>query len=795
MPVWTAMHEADDEYDLEPDDLPEYDLRDEFDEMSRSFSPAHFAEDPPEPFVHDFATTQDEPNAERCTWRCLACDSDNHYQLSAYRWLCDECGGQEFYETTRPTKKLTQDGTWLFLPHASKRDDRSSHSSKRRRRRAKKNDPPADEGFEGREWPESEQRTDDPCVEPESPHHVPRSEPPPHHRRSAVPQRPPQTEPSVKVSQTREDELLSALKKLISKKDADDSADWNSLKGPKQGTKWRGGTAPAPPSWQYDKDDLRAYDKFRKKVDLWMLRVAPFQSKKESALRQYLHQFEMMRRYPGESMWQYANRFRRSQRALASVGVNITATYDDEALGTRLLDRAGQSHQDQRMILASTMQSLDFSKIVEALTLQWPEFRPPPPVVGASGPRETPKGISKGRPSSSSSSSLASTSTAPSRSTTYSSGKPGSFVKRTYVAEHDDMPEEESLPVVDEEDDTPQDDQPDEPPLYDPEEDDPDQQEDLPNLAEVAEVLTLTAKKLSGLTLGRKFTSNPKRMPKNAKKDTHCSACGAKGRWYQDPECPMNKSGSKPFEKRPPSSAASGGKPTSSSSSTGGKKFNVSFLHHDHGTIDVHEPPPQESYGTMFSIGMVSLQPELHPPYLVHESSFNGPEMFAGYLVLDSGCQRMCCGKTWLSAHLQKIDKMGLIPKYIQANDVFQFGKGTPSTSTTRAYIPAGIGGHSLLLGGAVLREEIPLLGSNSLLTNLGAEVNFAKDVVFFNRLQAEVKIHRIGGHMAVDICDFVRDVHKADAWKQLSHESFWNEPHPELVLPPQVSPALLTFA
>ena len=125
------------------------------------------------------------------------------------------------------------------------------------------------------------------------------------------PQRPPQTEPSVKVSQTREDELLSALKKLISKKDADDSADWNSLKGPKQGTKWRGGTAPAPPSWQYDKDDLRAYDKFRKKVDLWMLRVAPFQSKKESALRQYLHQFEMMRRYPGESMWQYANRFQK----------------------------------------------------------------------------------------------------------------------------------------------------------------------------------------------------------------------------------------------------------------------------------------------------------------------------------------------------------------------------------------------------------------------------------------------------------------------------------------------------
>lgn len=65
-----ALREAaDDDFDIEPDDLPEYDLRDEFDEMPRPFSRAHFAQDPPDPFVRDFATTQDEPerNVERCT--------------------------------------------------------------------------------------------------------------------------------------------------------------------------------------------------------------------------------------------------------------------------------------------------------------------------------------------------------------------------------------------------------------------------------------------------------------------------------------------------------------------------------------------------------------------------------------------------------------------------------------------------------------------------------------------------------------------------------------------------------
>ena len=72
-----------------------------------------------------------------------------------------------------------------------------------------------------------------------------------------TPRRTPETA-SARPSQT------SSGKKL-----ADD--DWTSQHGPRKGLKFRGGAPPLPPTWHYDKGDLKAYRKWEKRVRIWEL--------------------------------------------------------------------------------------------------------------------------------------------------------------------------------------------------------------------------------------------------------------------------------------------------------------------------------------------------------------------------------------------------------------------------------------------------------------------------------------------------------------------------------------------
>ena len=84
-------------------------------------------------------------------------------------------------------------------------------------------------------------------------------------------------------------------------------------------------------------------------------------------------------------------------------------------------------------------------------------------------------------------------------------------------------------------------------------------------MTEVAEVLTVTAKKLAERKLGRKFTGQPKKDPAALKKETHCTVCGECEHWKGDPECPMSgqsgSAGAKPSPSSPPA-------PTSRSSAS-----------------------------------------------------------------------------------------------------------------------------------------------------------------------------------------------------------------------------------
>ena len=204
----------------------------------------------------------------------------------------------------------------------------------------------------------------------------------------------------------------------------------------------------------------------------------------------------------------YVNMFRRTQRCLKSVGIDVSMTYDAESMGARLLDRSGLSQEGQRLILVGIQQRLDFELVVESMMLQYPEFRGAPPVVtrdgtpvASKGSKGGNKGGGKGFVKQSSSSSSTSAS---SQSSSTASGKGGGFHHRVHFTEADgdqqaDETEGEALDPIEEGKEYGE---------VDDQVDDNDEEELIEDegsdggqgLADLAEVLTLTAKKLSSLT-------------------------------------------------------------------------------------------------------------------------------------------------------------------------------------------------------------------------------------------------------------------------------------------------------
>ena len=57
--------------------------------------------------------------------------------------------------------------------------------------------------------------------------------------------------------------------------------------GPSKGIKFRGGAAPAPPKWYFNPEDVRAYDRYERKVLLWEMQARHFMSQAEIGLTLY----------------------------------------------------------------------------------------------------------------------------------------------------------------------------------------------------------------------------------------------------------------------------------------------------------------------------------------------------------------------------------------------------------------------------------------------------------------------------------------------------------------------------
>ena len=71
--------------------------------------------------------------------------------------------------------------------------------------------------------------------------------------------------------------------------------------------------------------------------------------------------------------------------------------------------------------------------------------------------------------------------------------------------------------------------------------DDGDEGDDLVQaIAEAADVLTVTTRRLQGVRLGRKF-SGGKATIEERKKRSNCSVCGQQGHWAGDAECSFSR--------------------------------------------------------------------------------------------------------------------------------------------------------------------------------------------------------------------------------------------------------------
>ena len=176
------------------------------------------------------------------------------------------------------------------------------------------------------------------------------------------------------------------------------------------------------------RDDLRAFQKWTRKIEVWRIQIAAYLPPNEAAMmlyvslkgeaeeelehasldridseggvdyiletlraplmvkgiylkRKFLDEFERLQRRHGESVKSFCNRYHRVERSLQSVGVDTSNMYDTEAAGSRLLDRLRLGIDAQRMILVATSQSLRYQDVKDAAEIQFPDHRPTPPVV------------------------------------------------------------------------------------------------------------------------------------------------------------------------------------------------------------------------------------------------------------------------------------------------------------------------------------------------------------------------------------------------------------------------------
>ena len=498
--------------------------------------------------------------------------------------------------------------------------------------------------------------------------------------------------------------------------------------------------------------------------------------------RKFLDDFEHLSRRNGESIPAFTNRYHRCERSLQSVGVQVSNMYDDEAAGSRLMDRMRLGAEAQRMILIATGNSLRYRDIKEAAETQFPEHRATPAVVYNRDFEDTPKeprdrgrdrpdgpprgqwkakdGKGKGKD----------------RGKSSGKGSSSTFVRSSYITEIPEGGQSEDEHAPAEEDELGGDETPQEAADADPTEQEADQAsdaaEDFSDLDLAAHCLTVTARRLSNMRLGRKFSGGGKSISQR-KAESHCAVCGQKGHWRGDKECPQSASSSsevKPKTGKDDSKTKGAGKKVLSVLHPDGHNRSVNF------NLDTNNDK-ETPYGTYFTYMVTS--PAITPSRTLgdglHQVFGANLETYEHHLIMDTACQKTCCSNTWLDRWTQHVKQYHFRPKLTPSREPFEFGHGPLQYSTHHAFLPCGFTSDEssfCLLGTSVLTtsNDIPLLGSNTLLKDrLQAVLDLPNQLAFLSELQCTIPICLLNGHLALDIARFTTSSSRSKVWKQLS--------------------------
>ncbi|CAJ1342740.1 unnamed protein product, partial [Effrenium voratum] len=454
----------------------------------------------------------------------------------------------------------------------------------------------------------------------------------------------------------------------------------------------------------------------------------------------------------------YLNRYERTESQLSAVNIFPDKMYDSEAKGYRLLERARLSPDAQRLVLIGAGYQINSKAISESMLMSFPEHKPPPVLHGRDGQpiQRYNHGGKGGKPQQTT---TFPNGAAPSKS--YGKGgKKGKFSPHrhtAYITEADDQdqiddqpndepefyPELEDIPEhePDHDDQTDQFEEcvGDEPTYDDYEGDDTAPAE----IAEVADVLTLTAQRLKATTLGRKFSGN--KSIEERKKSSHCSACGVLGHWSGDPVCTKSSKGGKGSKgtRAKPDSRSKGHRDQDAQPKKVLFTVNVPDNHDDNPVNhSTSETIPYYAFMTNYAVNVVF-------------DTFISQESFSGLMILDTACQRTCCGPQWLKSHEQLLHSKNLQTHVTPNSELFQFGRGAPVKSTSRVYLPSIIGDVECLIGAAIVNTQIPLLASNNFLEHMRAVLDFSKGIVILKTIGKTVPLHRISGHLAIEIANF----------------------------------------
>ncbi|OLP97211.1 hypothetical protein AK812_SmicGene20463 [Symbiodinium microadriaticum] len=485
----------------------------------------------------------------------------------------------------------------------------------------------------------------------------------------------------------------------------------------------------------------------------------PLQTRAIYMKRKFLHDYEYLGRHNNETIRAFCNRYRRTEKSLLAAGVDVSGMYDAEARGSRLLDRLRLTAEQQRLILVATGQSLSFDAVKDAAQMQFPEHRPTPATVhhrefdnhGGKGPDHSRD--SSGKPSHKGGGGKDYRQPRPPKG----GGKYQAKPFRTYVAEEaqdlddddpgDDLPE---IPEGEEIDENQAEDEEEMIPDAGPDGDD-----NLESvMQEVAECLTVTARRLQGVTLGRKFSKGGKgKSIEQRKRTSHCAICGEKG-----------------------------GKPDSKKGAAPKKVLAVFHPSGIETQTSMQDPGPEETqeFGSYFTTFMTMFAGPLREVFL------SKPGDFAGYAVLDTACQRRLCSSKWLEQHRQLLRQLKLDARTQPEHEGFQFGTGPVKTSSLHAYFPVcldGNGNTCSLFGASVMEDDsdIPFLLSLGMIAKkLKAVLDFPRNKAYLGTFDVEVPLVKINGHVCISLHHFPPEHFKK--WQALSSVLDQGEPDPEFV-------------